>query len=88
MEFMASANYVYEKGGYWDLNVNNPNPMTTQKRLNARFGLQADSWSLMVNGQNLTDEDFHTFHNSTVSYWRRINPKYWFLEFQYHWSRG
>ena len=88
MEFVASANYVYESGGYWDLNVNNPNPMTTQRRLNARFGLQANDWSLMLNGQNLTDEDFHTFHNSSVTYWRRINPKYWFLEFRYAWNKN
>ena len=88
MEFVATANYVRESGGYWDLNVDNPNPMTTQKRLNARIGIQADNWSLMANGSNLTDEDFHTFHNATVSYWRRINPKYWFLEFRYQWNKG
>jgi len=88
MAFVASMNYVYESGGYWDLNVDAPNPMTTQKRLNARLGVQSDNWSLMLNGQNLTDEDFHTYHNATVSYWRRINPKYWYLEFRYHWDKS
>ena len=88
MEFVMSANYIYESGGYWDLNVDNPNPMTSQRRLNARIGIQADKWSLMANGSNLTDEDFHTFHNASVSYWRRINPKYWFVEFKYHWDKN
>jgi iron complex outermembrane receptor protein len=88
LEFVASMNYVYESGGYWDLDVYNPNPMTTQKRLNARIGIQADTWSLMLNGQNLTDEDFHTYHNPAVTYWRRIDPKMWYLEFRYHWNKG
>ena len=88
MEFVATANYVYESGGYWDLNVDVPNRMSTQKWLNARIGIQADQWSVFANGSNLTDEDFHTFHNATVSYWRRINPEYWFVEFKYHWSKG
>lgn len=88
LDFVASANFVYESGGYWDLNKDVPNPMTTQRRLNARLGVQADTWSLMLNGQNLTDEDFHTFHNANVTYWRRINPKYWYLEFRYNWEKS
>jgi iron complex outermembrane receptor protein len=84
MSFVAAANYVYESGGYWDLNADVPNPMTTQRRLNARMGLEADKWSLMLNGQNLTDEDFHTFHNATVTYWRQVNPRMITGEFSYH----
>lgn len=87
-EFVASANFTYESGGFWDLNVNNPNPMATQKRLNARLGLQTNNWSLMLNGSNITDEKFHLFHNSAVSYWRQVQPKIWFLEYKYHWSKG
>ena len=88
VSFVASANYTHESGGFWDLNVNNPNPMATQKRLNARLGLQAPNWSLMLNGSNITDEDFHLFHNSAVSYWRQVQPKFWFLEYKYHWTKG
>ena len=84
MDLIASMNYVYETGGYWDLNTANPNPMADQRRLNARIGVEADQWSFMVNGQNLTDEDFHTIHNSTVSWWRRINPSYVHATFKYH----
>ena len=84
LTFVTAANYVYESGGYWDLNAANPNPMTTQRRLNARIGLEADKWSLMINGQNLTDEDFHTFHNSQVSYWRQVNPRFISGQFSYH----
>lgn len=82
--FVASATYVYESGGYWDLNAANPNPMDTARRLNVRFGIEADDWSLMINGQNVTDEDYHLNHNSAVSWWRVINPSYWSGQFKYH----
>jgi iron complex outermembrane receptor protein len=82
--FVASATYVYESGGYWDLNADNPNPMDTARRLNVRFGIEADDWSLMINGQNVTDEDYHLNHNSAVSWWRVINPSYWSGQFKYH----
>ena len=82
--FVMSANYVYESGGFWDLDIAAPNPMSNVKRLNARIGLQADKWSFMINGQNITNEDYHTFHNSTVSYWRQINPRFYSAQFKYH----
>jgi iron complex outermembrane receptor protein len=82
--FVASATFVYESGGYWDLNAAAPNPMDTVRRLNVRFGIEADDWSLMINGQNITDEDFHLNHNSAVSWWRVINPSYWSGQFKYH----
>jgi len=81
---VVSATYVYESGGYWDLNTADPNPMDTSKRLNVRFGIQADDWSLMINGQNVTDEDYHLNHNAIVSWWRVINPSYWSGQFKYH----
>jgi len=81
---VASATYVYESGGYWDLNTAEPNPMDTVSRLNVRFGVEADDWSLMINGQNITDEDYHSNHNATVSWWRVINPEYWSGQFKYH----
>jgi hypothetical protein len=58
--------------------------MDTVRRLNVRFGIEADDWSLMINGQNITDEDFHLNHNSAVSWWRVINPSYWSGQFKYH----
>jgi hypothetical protein len=84
LEFLASVNYVYESCGYWDLNAANPDPMASQRRLNARLGLEAEKWSFIENGQNLTDENFHTIHNSAVSWWRRINPSYIHATFKYH----
>ena len=44
--FVASLNYVHESGGFWDLNVNRPNPMDTARRLNARIGLQTDHFTV------------------------------------------
>ena len=78
----ASATYVYEGGGVWDLDIDNPNPMDTARRLNARLGLQTDRWSLILNGRNLTDESYHTWRNGNNDQYRRVDPRYIFAEFR------
>jgi len=79
----ASATYVYEEGGVWSLDIDNPNPMDTARRLNARLGLQTDRWSLILNGRNLTDESYHTWRNGNNDQYRRVDPRYIFAEFRW-----
>ena len=88
---LISGSYVYENGGFWGLgdvpgtSVNESNATATARRLNARIGLQSRHWSLMLNGENLTDENYHIWNNDPepASTWRRIDPEYWYLEFSY-----
>ena len=82
-QLIATINYVYEKGGYWSLDVTNPNPMATAKRLNARIGIQTDHWSVMLNGQNLTDEDYRLWNDAGFTHYRRVDPRFYFAEFTY-----
>jgi iron complex outermembrane recepter protein len=89
---LASASYVYESGGFWGLGdvpettVDESNPAATARRLNARFGIQSRHWSLTVNGENVTDDNYRIWHNNLdpETVWRRVDPRYWYLEFNYH----
>jgi outer membrane receptor protein involved in Fe transport len=92
LRLLVSGSYIYESGGFWALgdvpgtSVDESNPTATARRLNARIGLQSRHWSLMLNGENVTDENYHIWHNNPepASVWRRVNPEYWYLEFNYH----
>jgi outer membrane receptor protein involved in Fe transport len=81
--FVATLNVVHEGGGYWDLDVNMPNPMDTARRVNARVGIQTNRWSLMLNSRNLTDEDYHLWSDAERTHYRRVDPRYYFAEFTY-----
>jgi iron complex outermembrane receptor protein len=92
LKLQLSASYVYESGGFWGLgdvpgtSVDESNPAATARRLNTRLGVQSRRWSLMLNGENISDENYHIWHNNAdpASTWRRVNPEYWYLEFNYH----
>lgn len=81
---LMSANYVFESGGVWDLDIDAPNPMDPVRRLNARIGLETDRWSLMIDGRNLTDERYRTWTNSANDVYRRSDPRHVFAEFRYN----
>jgi iron complex outermembrane receptor protein len=80
----ASATYVHESGGARVLDINNPNPMDTAQRLNARLGLRADRWSLILNARNLTDESYRIWENLDNDLYRRVDPRYVFAEFSFN----
>ncbi|XOV85841.1 MAG: TonB-dependent receptor plug domain-containing protein [Pseudomonadota bacterium] len=88
---VASASYVYEKGGYWGLGdvvetpVDETNPAERVKRLNARLALKTDHWSVSLNGTNITDEAYHIWNDDPepATEWRSVTPEYWFFEFNY-----
>jgi iron complex outermembrane receptor protein len=78
---LVSATYVYESGGVWHLDRNTPKPMDSETRLNARIGVETDTWSFTLNGRNITDEDFRTWENFRNEMYRRIDPAFYYAEF-------
>ena len=76
---VGAATYAYEEGGYGNLNVNDPRDLDTVKRLSAHIGLETNSWSLFVRGENLTDYAYKT--EDRVSWYIRNTPRFVYGEF-------
>ena len=85
---LATANLTIENGGVRSL----PRPGTVPgfqddvQRLDAELGLETDRWTLLLRGSNILDEDYQTWSFGTTSlltaaFYRRVDPKYYALEF-------
>ena len=87
---LATANLTIENGGVRSL----PRPGTVPafqddvQRLDAQLGLETDRWALVVRGSNILDEDYQTWSFGTTSlltasFYRRVDPRYYSLEFSW-----
>ena len=78
--FVLSITYTYEEGGIRTLNNTHAwRPQSTVKRLNANIGLETQSWSLFIRGNNLTDYSYRTHDRDT--WYMRNTPRYIYAEF-------
>lgn len=83
LTFFSSASYTLEQGG--NLNMSPLGTATTLddvKVARARLGLEANQWSVMVEGDNITDYEYDRWRSSLQ---RRLNtPAEWTASFTWH----
>ncbi|CAE7251366.1 cirA [Symbiodinium pilosum] len=78
---VGSLTYTYEEGGHVTLTNTDPTAQDTVKRLGARIGLETNSWSFFINGDNLTDYSYKTFNAPDFGFYTRNTPRYIYGEF-------
>lgn len=87
---LAAANFTTERGGERSL----PRPgalpwfLDSVRRVDARLGLETDQWALTLRGNNIRDADYETWTFRTTPtdrglIYRRIDPRYYSLEFSW-----
>ncbi len=85
LTLVAGLTLTYESGGKINL-ATNATTLDRVERANARIGVEADKWSFMLRGSNITGEQYELWRSSnTGNYLRRINdPESWEAEFTWH----
>jgi outer membrane receptor protein involved in Fe transport len=78
-ELLASVTYTHEHGGFRDLAVD-PSRLDGVDRLDARLGIDATHWSVMVNGTNVLDKQYDLFTANNGDQFRRNDPEYYWIE--------
>ncbi|XOV89306.1 MAG: TonB-dependent receptor [Pseudomonadota bacterium] len=84
LRFVASLSYTNEQGGFINLGVNQT-PIDDVEVVNANIGFEANQWSLMFRGRNVTDEMYERWRSATSGnrLVRYNDPAQW--EFNFTW---
>jgi iron complex outermembrane recepter protein len=84
LTLVTTLTYTLEQGGLLGLAVN-PTPLQDVRAVNAVIGLEANNWSLMLRGRNVTDYEYDRWRNGAANYLHRPNdPKEWTATFRWH----
>ncbi len=84
LTLVGTLSYTFESGGIINMSAD-PTPLDEVKIWNGNFGVEANQWSLMFRGRNISDELYEQWRSDTSGpYMRRINnPASW--EFEFTW---